>query len=579
MKYMNTRLGILVSLIFGMSYIISGCVLPGIAPITSTPSAEVFILPATSSATSTTMVSPTQTATVTPIDQIIDTPIPTVLPSKATGSVVEMMTNNDECQLPCWWGITPGETRWTDLLNSFNAKGLPLVDGRLDLKPWMHITGYPMTISFKVEGDIIRSIELICDLEEDVVFTEGMINICGVFTMPEALNRFGVPSSVNLSMSRLDELYDLWISYDQVGISISYPGHLLTDVEGWYVCPLPNRQRQLVIQLNAPGTVPIDFGYGEDDGVFIATDSLEGLTGMNATGFHEIYSQFNVSSCLFAEDAFQQYYAELLVAPQANRMWSQAESDFLVDMLQTNLDCDLPCWWGITPGETSWETTLTQFLSYGKSIAVYTDNTLNLGGVQRVSLFSRKDPAPFAYLLEHEIYVRTGYVDLLGARAHTFNGEPFGELLLDFERYTPRHILARFGKPSQILLHYWQDDPKSPYTVGLIFEREGLMVEYEGRVQPVSNSNDKDGDSVEPVIICLDQDHLSGINIWARSPRRSPTMAEVFKQLGGYFDKNYLNTPSIEQATGNDIEWFYENFLEPTPKSCLVAEGSVGDAQ
>jgi len=576
---MKKHFGILVGLITGVSYMISGCVLPGIAPLTSTPSAEVFILPTTSSPTDTDEVAPTQTATVTPIDQTTDTPSPTVLPTRATGFIVEMMTNNDGCQLPCWWGITPGETRWTDLQNSFNAQGLSLVDGRLDLKPWMFITGYPMTISFEAEGDFIRSIELICDLEDDVDFIEGMIDICGVYTMPEALTRFGVPNSVNLSMSRLDESYDLWINYDQAGISINYPGHLVTDVEGWYICPLPNRQRQLLIQLHAPGTSPIGFGYGQDDGVFIASDSLEGLTGMNATGFHEIYSQFDVSSCLFAEDAFQQYYAELLVAPQANRMWPQAESDFLVDMLQTNLDCDLPCWWGIIPGESSWETTLTQFLSYGKSIAVYTDNTLNLGGVHRVSLFSRKDPAAFAYRLEHEIYVRTGYVDLLGARAHTFSGEPFGELLLDFERYTPRHILARFGTPSQILLHYWREDSESPYTVGLIFEREGLMVEYEGRVPSVTNPNGEGGDSNKPVIICLDQDHLSGINIWSRSPRRSPTMAEVFKQLGGYFDKNYLNTPSIEQATGNDMEWFYENFLEPTPKTCLVAERSFGDVQ
>lgn len=47
-----------------------------------------------------------------------DTPFPTWTPLPTLENysqiVVSLMTDNAGCQLPCWWGITPGETSWQE---------------------------------------------------------------------------------------------------------------------------------------------------------------------------------------------------------------------------------------------------------------------------------------------------------------------------------------------------------------------------------------------------------------------------------------------------------------------------------
>ena len=42
------------------------------------------------------------------------TPFSTLSPSGSISLVLELLQNNPSCLLPCWWGITPGETSWQD---------------------------------------------------------------------------------------------------------------------------------------------------------------------------------------------------------------------------------------------------------------------------------------------------------------------------------------------------------------------------------------------------------------------------------------------------------------------------------
>jgi len=364
------------------------------------------------------------------------------------------------------------------------------------------------------------------------------------------------------------------MTYGFAGLTISYPGLMVTDVEGWTICPIHGRQEQINIHLHAPGSEPSNMGFGSSDGVFLAQGSLERLTGASLEDFHNAYNDPQSRKCLFASDAFQRTYDEILVAPEGNRLWPQAETDILMDMLNTDQDCDVPCWWGIEPGKTSWEAARDHFLSLGKSLAIYSDNTLNLGGVRRVALFGRHDPYPFEYMLEHEIYEFGGLVSLIGARTKTFGGQPIGELLQDWTRYTINHILARYGIPTEVLLHYWADDPDSPYTVGLVYERDGLLVEYEGLVKLLPEGNLENSFQIGQAVICLDEEHINGINVWVRSPWGSTAMSDVFKQLGGNFPKHFYSTPTLEDATAMSLEVFYEKFLERRPEICLVANRS-----
>jgi len=83
---------------------------PGVETQTSTP------LPAsatpTPSLTPTLTPTPTSTSTPTPTATPTLTPLPTLPLQDAKNLVQELFETNRGCLLPCWWGITPGQTTW-----------------------------------------------------------------------------------------------------------------------------------------------------------------------------------------------------------------------------------------------------------------------------------------------------------------------------------------------------------------------------------------------------------------------------------------------------------------------------------
>jgi hypothetical protein len=60
--------------------------------------------------TSTPTQMPTKTATNTPTATW--TPVPTLAPDTALARIRELYQDTEPCVLPCWWGITPGQTPW-----------------------------------------------------------------------------------------------------------------------------------------------------------------------------------------------------------------------------------------------------------------------------------------------------------------------------------------------------------------------------------------------------------------------------------------------------------------------------------
>ena len=83
--------------------------------------------------------SPTLQPTLTPLptETVILTPWSTLLPDEAADKVLSLLADNQnpDCLLPCWWGATPGQTRWQDLssylLDSGDFRPAPL---KLNLK-------------------------------------------------------------------------------------------------------------------------------------------------------------------------------------------------------------------------------------------------------------------------------------------------------------------------------------------------------------------------------------------------------------------------------------------------------------
>ena len=67
--------------------------------------------------TSTVTLAPTETFTITPTPTFAPVPrqpINTPVEKDKDKIALELLETNNDCELPCWWGIIPNKTRWTD---------------------------------------------------------------------------------------------------------------------------------------------------------------------------------------------------------------------------------------------------------------------------------------------------------------------------------------------------------------------------------------------------------------------------------------------------------------------------------
>ena len=155
------------------------------ATLKAATSAPLFELTNTAEVTSSatllnapTNVEPTLTETPgniipTLIRQLTLTPIPTLSESSREAKIQELLSTNGRCELPCFWGIVPGETTWEEAQEflapfaneiAFGDFAYVKEDGKMIPKATtgarFSVEGYPddLTVNFLVSNGTITSI-------------------------------------------------------------------------------------------------------------------------------------------------------------------------------------------------------------------------------------------------------------------------------------------------------------------------------------------------------------------------------------------------------------------------------------
>lgn len=129
-------------------------------------------------------VRPSQKATLQPTETIDPTltkepsftstwtPRPTLPPEEAQKLIRELMVTNGKCQLPCWWGIMPGETSWQEAqayLSTFATKINTLESSGYGVH-FDHIRdsdGHKIGATILVENGIVERIRVVTYLSLD----------------------------------------------------------------------------------------------------------------------------------------------------------------------------------------------------------------------------------------------------------------------------------------------------------------------------------------------------------------------------------------------------------------------------
>jgi hypothetical protein len=327
----------------------------------------------------------------------------------------------------------------------------------------------------------------------------------------------------------------------------------------------------LEVRLQAPNAdTPVvsiesgEWGYGDFSG------TLAELTGITIQEFRETFSEFPPRGCLLISDPSPWWYDEIVSPSSSITLSPEHEDGLLVDMLANNAGCELPCWWGIRPGETSTQNAQHVFLSLGKSVA--SRQTNDLGTLYLASLFGRHSPYPFDYVVEHRFYERDNVVYLLGVTGYSLGWSPPQHFTQDWQRYSLDQVLVRFGQPSQVLLHYW--DFGWQYSIGLVYEDKGVLIQYVGPIP-----GERSYLSEEPVTICPVQNRPTAISMWLTKPDSGFRIAEAFTQFGYVYpdSHDFSHVLTLEEAVEMSAETFYETYLDPDAQVCLKAPRNLGD--
>lgn len=207
----------------------------------------------------------------------------------------------------------------------------------------------------------------------------------------------------------------------------------------------------------------------------------------------------------------------------------------MLELLQTNGGCQLPCWWGITPGVTTWEETLRIVSPIASGISIYERE----GGLNAAVSFNNHPEGidPFGF----DTIIKDGIVQDLSISSYGPGGIPF---------YSLSNVLDTYGKPEEVWV-----DAYSPWacdysngqrllTIRLFYPKQGIFAQYDAWGEA--------GDT----IIQARMERGPSLYLW--SPTLNLTYSETFMKAGLLPGDN-PSLPVLE-AFGMDTATFYQTY-------------------
>jgi len=203
-----------------------------------------------------------------------------------------MLATNAGCELPCWWGITPGESDWQEAMDQ-----LP----RLNFQFWFpeELVKYDIHLVLTKEEGLVKTIAVSGQCFECDRFAQDWER----YSLDQVLSRYGVASRVRIALALPVEpggpiYYLLYIFYDDLGIGIIYMGPAIEQGELLRTCFSFDYITLLLQQ--SESSMPLEQTINPDEWSFAVP--LEDATGMSLEGFYETFRQ--PGACLEAPPTF-----------------------------------------------------------------------------------------------------------------------------------------------------------------------------------------------------------------------------------------------------------------------------------
>ncbi len=223
-------------------------------------------------------------------------------------------------------------------------------------------------------------------------------------------------------------------------------------------------------------------------------------------------------------------------------------------LFETNNNCHLPCWWGITPGQTRWQIA-KEFLS-----------------VFDADIYETTTPSGLTYYgidipLSSEIFLtdrmELGILARDGIVEEIITDVSIGNAPLDYlTQYSLSTFLNTYGQPSEVRLFTYRspfEEGDLPFVVTLYYSDQGIVALY-------GDNGERQGNLVQG---CPQEYPVSFLSLW------SPDLNLSFDQIingTSALEKEYL---LLEEAAVMDVATFYEIFKDIDNTTCLETSADL----
>jgi hypothetical protein len=238
------------------------------------------------------------------------TPVPTLTAKERQNTFLEFLRTNAGCKLPCWWGVIPGKTNWSEVEKLLNHMGVnifsfPQPDGTILNSPgdFDFEDNIQYIFGFTEKNNIVEDIYLRSIGDSNPV---GFQSALESYSPRQVMADYGAPSRVWMYTDSMDygerTGYSLWLAYDNLGFLIRYEGFVQQRDQPIYrICPRFDQGmdiQEIGIVLQSPDNPrPLekrDPLYSEK---VQYTHTLEDATGLTVDEFYKLFTQDKKPAC------------------------------------------------------------------------------------------------------------------------------------------------------------------------------------------------------------------------------------------------------------------------------------------
>lgn len=306
--------------------VFAGCARGPAMDTKDTPTLMLTSIPITSSTPSPTF-TPQPSSTMTLVPQSSPTPtntlvpVPTLLPKEQEAYLLDLINTNGGCELPCFFGINPGESQWEDIRrmqgpihtrDSYvpDAEGLLYMMLNINQKKFGNLE-----LVFSGSGDTITHIVATAGIHafnpypstKSSVYSPAFAQALEKYHFSSVLSQYGEPSRILVYAQGQIEpnsgtMFTTWLIYDDLGLGIKYQFENVMeqlDSGAFRVCPDFSYIYTIRLHLqSAQEKTPVEEMPGSDAPFFSKQlKPLEESTSLTIKDFYTLFINADKGVC------------------------------------------------------------------------------------------------------------------------------------------------------------------------------------------------------------------------------------------------------------------------------------------